>query len=130
MPLPKVHFRWNELDIQSALRTQEIMREEFRRSGVGELRVERRDNYPLLAQMSAHHPSGTTRMSLNPSSGVVDADCKVHGVGNLFVASSAVFPTSGHAPPTLTVIALTLRVCDRIKDLLEPATVELGEMTG
>ncbi|MEO6269236.1 MAG: GMC family oxidoreductase [Lautropia sp.] len=130
MPLLKVHLRWHELDIQSALRTQEIMREEFRRSGVGELRIERRGNYPLLAQMSAHHPSGTTRMSLDPSSGVMDGDCKVHGVGNLFVASSAVFPTSGNAPPTLTIIALTLRVCDRIKDLLEPATVELGEMTG
>lgn len=130
MPLLKVHFRWNELDIQSALRTQEIMRDEFRRSEVGELQIERRDNYPLLAQMSAHHPAGTTRMSLGPSSGVVNGACKVHGVGNLFVASSAVFPTSGHAPPTLTIIALTLRVCDRIKDLLEPATVDLGEMSG
>jgi len=88
---------------------------------VGELRLDRRGGHPLLAQMSAHHPSGTTRMDSDPRHGVVDADCRVHGVGNLFVASSSVFPTSGCAPPTLTIIALAIRVCDRIKDRLSNA---------
>ena len=59
----------------------------------------------------AHH-IGTTRMAENPSEGVVDASSRVHGVGNLYVAGSSVFPTSGHANPTLTLIALTLRLAD------------------
>ena len=50
-------------------------------------------------------------MSLSARSGVVDANCKVHGVENLFIAGSSVFPTSGHANPTWTIIALTLRLC-------------------
>jgi choline dehydrogenase-like flavoprotein len=58
---------------------------------------------------------GTTRMSLDPKSGVVDADCRVHGVANLFVASSSVFPTSGFANPTLTILALALRLADHVK---------------
>ena len=112
--------KWNDLDIFSIVRTQDILKEEFARAGIGDLRIERREGYPILAQMSAHHPSGTTRMSHSPMTGVVDADCKVHGVSNLFVASSSVFPTSGFAPPTLTILALAIRVADRIKELLRP----------
>ena len=120
MPTTRVRFRWNPLDIHSVLRTQEIMKEDFARAGIGKLRLERRGQLPLLAQMSAHHPSGTTRMSSNPRQGVVDSHCKVHGVANLFVASSSVFPTSGYAPPTLTIMALAIRVSDKVKE-------ELGE---
>jgi len=62
----------------------------------------------------AHH-LGTTRMSDNPLNGVVDSNCKVYGVSNLYVAGSSVFPTGGHANPTLTLIALTLRLADHLK---------------
>jgi choline dehydrogenase-like flavoprotein len=57
-------------------------------------------------------------MSASPHDGVVDANCRVHGVPNLFVAGSAVFPTSGHANPTLTVVALAVRLADHLKSLL------------
>lgn len=60
------------------------------------------------------HHIGTARMSASPRRGVVDADCKVHGVANLHVAGSAVFPTSGHANPTLTIVALALRLAGRL----------------
>lgn len=61
----------------------------------------------------AHH-FGTTRMSVDPKSGVVDKNCKVHTVGNLYIAGASVFPTSGHANPTLTLLALTLRLTDHL----------------
>jgi choline dehydrogenase-like flavoprotein len=47
---------------------------------------------------------------------VVDADCRVHGVGNLYVAGSSVFPSSGYANPTLTILALALRLGDHLAD--------------
>ena len=59
---------------------------------------------------------GTTRMSNDPSRGVVDRNCKVHDVENLYVAGSSVFPTSGSANPTLTLVALTLRLAGHLKD--------------
>jgi choline dehydrogenase-like flavoprotein len=65
-----------------------------------------------------HHHLGTTRMHHDPRQGVVDADCKVHGISNLFVAGSSVFPTSGYANPTLTIVALSLRLADHVKTLI------------
>ena len=60
------------------------------------------------------HLMGTTRMGAAPSNSVVDRDCRVHGYGNLFVAGSSVFPTGGFANPTLTIVALALRLADTI----------------
>ena len=62
-----------------------------------------------------NHHLGTTRMSDDPKTGVVDADSQVHGVGNLFIAGSSVFPTYGSSNPTLNLIALTLRLADHLK---------------
>jgi choline dehydrogenase-like flavoprotein len=59
-------------------------------------------------------------MSTDPKAGVVDANCRVHGVENLFVASSSVFPTSGYANPTLTILALALRLADHLKARVLP----------
>ena len=50
----------------------------------------------------------------DPRQGVVDADCRVHGIDNLYVAGSSVFPTSGAANPTLTIVALALRLADHL----------------
>ena len=57
---------------------------------------------------------GTTRMHPNPRNGVVDEDSKVHGIGNLYVAGSSVFPTSGYTNPTLTIVALAVRLADHV----------------
>lgn len=62
----------------------------------------------------ASHHMGTTRMSVSPRDGVVDCDCQVHGVANLFVAGSSVFPTAGHANPTAALVALAIRLADRL----------------
>jgi choline dehydrogenase-like flavoprotein len=66
------------------------------------------------------HHMGTTRMHPDPRQGVVDSDCRVHGVSNLFVAGSSVFPTSGTAAPTLTIIALALRLAEHIRQRVLP----------
>jgi choline dehydrogenase-like flavoprotein len=58
---------------------------------------------------------GTTRMSDNPRKGVVDRNCQVHGVHNLFVAGSSVFPTAGSGTPTLTLVGLAIRLADHLK---------------
>jgi choline dehydrogenase-like flavoprotein len=75
------------------------------------------ENPPSLFLGSFHH-MGTTRMHESPKQGVVDHNCQVHGVQNLFVAGSSVFPTSGFANPTLTIVALSLRLADHIKGRL------------
>jgi choline dehydrogenase-like flavoprotein len=65
------------------------------------------------------HHTGTTRMSDRPTHGVVDRDCRVHGLSNLYVAGSSVFPTAGTAAPTLTIVALALRLADHIRGRLQ-----------
>jgi choline dehydrogenase-like flavoprotein len=65
-----------------------------------------------------NHHLGTTRMSNDPRQGVVDADCKVHDVDNLYIASSSVFPTYSASNPTLNLIALTLRLGDHLKKVM------------
>jgi choline dehydrogenase-like flavoprotein len=62
-----------------------------------------------------NHHMGTTRMSADPKQGVVDADGRVHGIDNLFVAGSSVFPSCGPVNPTFTIVALAIRMADHIK---------------
>lgn len=64
------------------------------------------------------HHMGTTRMASSPENGVVDADLRVYGHDNLFVAGSSVFSTAGHANPSFTILQLTLRLADHLNDLL------------
>ncbi|MBL4759790.1 MAG: GMC family oxidoreductase [Mariprofundaceae bacterium] len=65
--------------------------------------------------LTSHHPCGTARMGLDPTTSVVNAQCKSHDHDNLYVASSSVFPTMGTANPTLTIAALALRIADDLK---------------
>ena len=67
--------------------------------------------------MGFHHMC-TTRMAADPTEGVVDADCRVHGIDNLWVAGSSVFGTGGVATPTFTIVALAARLADHLRDRL------------
>lgn len=74
---------------------------------------------PLVSvhPLGGYHHMGTTRMAESPAQGVTDGWGRVHGIDNLFIAGSSLFPTSGWANPTLTILALALRTADRIADL-------------
>ena len=73
------------------------------------------DNDAPIGLGETYHVIGATRMSETPASGVVDLDCRVHGIENLYVAGCSVFPTGGHANPTLTIIALAVRLADHLR---------------
>ncbi|MFV1992181.1 MAG: GMC oxidoreductase, partial [Acidimicrobiales bacterium] len=75
-------------------------------------------NHPI----GGYHHMGTTRMSTDAAHGVVTADCQVHGYENLYVAGSSVFSTSGWANPTLTLVALSLRLADHLDERLSGET--------
>ncbi|KOP23199.1 GMC oxidoreductase [Hapalosiphon sp. MRB220] len=114
---PQAHltFKWSEIDICSIKRSQAILAEEIARAGFGELQIERDGELPMVLAFSTHHNMGTTRMHIDPKQGVVDANCQVHGISNLFITGSSVFPTGGYANPTLTIIALAIRLADHVK---------------
>lgn len=114
-PKVKLTNYWNEIDKESVIKAQEIFREEFAAAELGTLLKIPLDQ--LVVNLSAHHNMGTTRMNENPKQGVVNAHCKVHGISNLFIAGSSVFPTGGYANPTLTIIALAIRLADHIKEM-------------
>ena len=78
-------------------------------------------SWPSFAGGGWHH-MGTTRMSDDPKHGVVDANCKVHGISNLFTAGASSFVTAAAPNPTLTLVALTLRLSDHLKELMKNKT--------
>jgi choline dehydrogenase-like flavoprotein len=117
----ELHWRLNSIDINNAIKVQEIWAEEFRSAGLGEFKFEREQKNWKFEKPAMHHHMGATRMHNDPKQGVVDANCKVHGITNLFIAGSSIFPTSGYANPTLTIIALSLRLADHIKLLMSKA---------
>jgi choline dehydrogenase-like flavoprotein len=112
-PQLKLHWRIGDAVIHSILRMQELLGQRLEASGVGQL--ERTDEE--IRFTDASHHMGTTRMSADAQSGVVDTDCRVHGVENLFVAGSSVFPCAGHANPTITIAALSLRLAKHLRML-------------
>jgi choline dehydrogenase-like flavoprotein len=87
------------------------------RSGMIRLNRDTREGWLSVMDWGNHH-MGTTRMHNDPKQGVVDANSQVHGVANLFVAGSSVFPTSGASNPTMNMIALTLRLADHLRSIL------------
>jgi choline dehydrogenase-like flavoprotein len=75
---------------------------------------------PTLAQLAGgNHHMGTTRMSADAKTGVVDADCRVHSLANLYIGGSSVFATSGHANPTYSIVQLALRLGDHLSGKLK-----------
>jgi choline dehydrogenase-like flavoprotein len=119
-PRARLDWRLSPLDKRSILRSLEIIGREIGVAGVGQFRITLTaddSTWPLPLRGGAHH-MGTTRMHDDPRQGVVDRDCRVHGVVNLYVAGSSVFPTVGYANPTLTIVALAIRLADRVKTLL------------
>ncbi len=98
-------------------RAHELLAQELGRLGIGRLRMNTREtgHDAMAAIANGFHHMGTTRMHRDPRHGVVDADCRVHGMANLFIAGSSVFPTYSFDNPTMTIVALALRLSDHLK---------------
>lgn len=111
----RVRLDWSpsELELRSLRRGHELVGRALAKSGVGRLECTLGTDRQPGIEVGRHH-MGTTRMHPDPTRGVVDADCRVHGVDNLFIAGSSVFPTAGFANPTLTIVALALRLADHL----------------
>lgn len=107
-------WRLTEHEPRSINRLHEVLGQAVESVGLGTLETNPQDIAVARFTDASHH-IGTLRMSSNPKTGVVDEHCRVHGLENLYVAGSAVFPTAGHANPTLTIVALALRLADRLQ---------------
>lgn len=124
VPRVKLDWRLSELDVHSVERLVAALGTETERLGLGRVEPaewlsgpERRwRTDPLISAhpIGGYHHIGTTRMADSPREGVTDSDGRVHGLANLYVAGSSLFPTSGWANPTLTIVALALRTADGI----------------
>ena len=120
--VPRLRLDWRPaaLDHDSIFRSTTMLADQLGASSAGRLRI-----LPEFAELESvadvdrdikggDHHMGAARMSDSPDNGVVDTDCRLHGVANCFLAGSSVFPTSGCANPTLTILALSLRLADHL----------------
>jgi choline dehydrogenase-like flavoprotein len=117
MPRLSVDWRYNSADVETVSRAVALLAADLRRDGIGDLEYDPEDLENEMVRYGAYggHHIGTARMGVDPRSSVVDADCRVHEVHNLYIAGAAVFPTSSQANPTLTAVALALRLAQALK---------------
>ena len=125
-PVAHVDWRLNERDKRSASRALAITIEYLRQHGGARHEMITDvsggpDEWTLLPDEGAletgDHHLGALRMSSSPEDGVVDSNSRLHNVDNLYIAGSAVFPTGGYANPTLTIVALALRLADHLETI-------------
>ena len=114
MPRARLHWQLSGEDAESFRRARRIWTREIAGATCSVSTFPDDESRPECMVAGAHH-MGTTRMHRDPRQGVVDPDGRVHGFGNLFIAGSSAFPTGGWVPPTLTIVALALRLADHVK---------------
>jgi hypothetical protein len=116
MPRARVNWQLGDQVKHTFDRTLDIIAKELQAAQIADIELDPpllgRD-WPAALEGTWHH-MGTTRMHDSPRLGVVDRDCRIHGVSNMFVAGSSVFPTAGANFPTFTLVALALRLSDHI----------------
>ncbi len=120
--MPKVSLNWalSAIDKKTVRVLNELIGQQVGAAGIGRVKLfdfllDDNDHTMPNTTSGGWHHIGTTRMSDNPKTGVVDANCKVHGISNLFIAGSSCFPTGGAVNPTLTIVATSLRLSDFLK---------------
>lgn len=114
VPLVDLHWKLSELDTASIAGWLGLLDATLREHRVGSATMPPPD-WPDRVNGGPHH-IGTTRMSNDPKRGVVDSNCRVHSLENLYIAGSSVFPTGGYANPTFTIVALALRLGDHLRE--------------
>ncbi|GAB1343788.1 FAD-dependent oxidoreductase [Gemmatimonas sp.] len=124
LQVPRARFDWQftQLDKRTMRLLYATLGREFGRLGIGRVQlrdwlIEDDNTWPAVVS-GGWHDMGATRMHASPRHGVVDADCKVHGLANLYLAGAGVFSTAGAANPTLTIVALALRLAEHLRTRL------------
>jgi len=129
MPLSQIDWRVSDREKDSVATLARLIADEFARIGFPVPRLAdwiARGRLDRAEFLDMAHPTGATRMALDPSEGVVDTNCQIHGVDGIFIAGSSVFPIGGHVNPTQTILALAIRLADRLKNHVfnvEPSAV-------
>ena len=119
LPRLKLDMRVADKDFDRFHQTLTELGRQLLASRTGMLRINCKDRQDWMKRMDwGHHHLGTTRMHNDPKQGVVDADGLVHGIANLYVAGSGVFPSYSASNPTLNLVALTLRLGDHLKKVM------------
>ncbi|MBK6317188.1 MAG: GMC family oxidoreductase [Dehalococcoidia bacterium] len=114
VPVARLEWRLTPLDEHSIRRTQDILDAQFRAAGLGQIELKWGETHPNPRIHGCWHHIGTTRMSSDPRTGVVDGDCFLHGLSNLSFAGSSVMPTAGAVTVTLSITALALRLAGEL----------------
>ena len=118
LPIARTDWRINRQERASHGRLAKLIVSEFERLSLPKATLAgwiEDEAYDDTVLQDGCHPTGTTRISIDPRRGVVDADCQVHGVGGLFIAGSSVFPTASHANPTLMIVAMARRLARHLR---------------
>ena len=119
MQRAKVDWRISEIERTTARYFSGFIADVIKRLGLGQIQPSEwlTSNRPINGEdlYGTYHFIGATRMSKDPRDGVVDENCCAHGVKNLYLAGCSVFPTGGHANPTLTILALAIRLADHLR---------------
>ena len=126
LPVANLEWRLNDIDMWSARRVQELLGQAVEMAGIGHVEALFGSEQPPVPVRGFWHHIGTTRMSRSPRSGVVDANCRIHGTNNVFVAGSSVFPTGGYANPTVTIVALAMRLSRHLVRIIETPVMGTG----
>ena len=123
-PLPIVRYALGEQDKTTLVALHTQLKKNIERLKLGKLYGDAKEVVEAVTQDASHHLGGT-RMGLNPHTSVVDSNCKVHSISNLYIAGGSVFPTGGCANPTLTIVALSIRLAEHLKRVFK--VIEDGE---
>jgi len=117
----KVTIKYSDLQKRTIVESMKAIGKALGESFMGKVRVST-DNTEIFNSFAAGvggHHHGTTRMSDDPKLGTVNSDCQSHSVNNLFIAGASVFPTSSSENPTYTIIAMSIRLADHLKNILK-----------
>jgi len=118
MPRLSLKMRASDGDFMQYRQTMKELGRQLLAASTGMIRLNQKTHGDWLSVMDwGNHHMGTTRMSTDPKSGVVDANSQVHNVGNLYIAGSSVFPTYGASNPTMNLVALTLRLATHLRKI-------------
>jgi len=124
VPRARLAWRIHPDELRTMRVFTELAGQEFHRLGWGEMTVSPWLNQGVDAARTViedtYHHAGTTRMAASPADGVTDTDCRVFGTDNLYIAGSSLFPTSSYVNPTLTIVALALRLSDTLRKRYAP----------